>query len=218
MIYYPLSMLMLAGIREILIITTPQDLPTVPAPAGRRRAMGHVSSPMPSSRSPRGWRRPSSSARDFVDGEPSALVLGDNIFYGHGLPETAAARGARRRRARTVFAYQVARSRALRRRRASTATASATSHRGKAEAAEVELGGDRALFLRQPASSTSPRSLKPSPRGELEITDVNRVYLERGQLQRRAHGPRLRLARHRHARQPARGRASSCARSSSARD
>ena len=88
----------------------------------------------------------------------------------------------------------------------STTTGARSSIEEKPAAAEVQLRGDRPVLLRQRTSSTSPRNLKPSARGELEITDVNRAYLRARRAARRAHGPRLRLARHRHARVAAAGR------------
>ena len=115
MIYYPLSTLMLAGIRDILIISTPQDLPRFQRLLGDGTQLGAATSPTPSSRGPRAWRRPSSSARDFVGRRPVALVLGDNIFYGHGLAEHRCSARPRAPSGATVFGYHVQRSGALRR-------------------------------------------------------------------------------------------------------
>ena len=108
MIYYPLTTLMLAGIRDILIITTPQDLPLFRGAAGRRRAVGHASVLCRAAEARRAGaglhdRRAISSA-----GDASALILGDNIFFGHGLPELLASAACARRTGATVFAYHVA--------------------------------------------------------------------------------------------------------------
>ena len=100
MIYYPLSVLMLAGIREILIITTPHDLAAFQALLGDGSQWGLRIDYAVQPRARRAWRRPFTSARDFVGGGPSALILGDNIFYGHGLAELLAARRRARAAAR----------------------------------------------------------------------------------------------------------------------
>ena len=110
-------------------------------------AAGASRSAMPSSRAPRAWRRPSSSAATSSATAPVALVLGDNIFYGHGLPEMLQ-EAARPRPGATVFAYQVRNPRGLRRRRVRRRRQGHLD-RGKAAAAALALGGDRALFLRQ---------------------------------------------------------------------
>ena len=111
MIYYPLTTLMLAGIREVLVITTPHDAtPIFAVIASRWGAMGRSQiSAMPSSPSPRGLAQAYTIGADFVAGGPSCLVLGDNIFFGHGLPDSRCKwRGQNSLNGASVFAYQVA--------------------------------------------------------------------------------------------------------------
>ncbi|WP_439597838.1 glucose-1-phosphate thymidylyltransferase RfbA [Falsiroseomonas sp.] len=180
MVYYPLSVLMLAGIREIMIISTPHDLPLFKRLLGDGARWG-LKLEYAEQDKPRGIAHAFVLAEDFLAGEPSALVLGDNLFHGHDLEarlreaqDNAATQGA------TVFAYRVA-----------------DPHRYGV----VEFDGEsRALTIEE--KPTLPRSdwavtglyfydgraaalakaLAPSPRGELEITDLNRVYLEEGSL------------------------------------
>ena len=179
MIYYPIATLMLAGIRSILIISTPRDEALFAALLGDGSQLG-LELRYAVQDEPRGLADAFIVGRDFVAGDRCALLLGDNIFYGHGLAEEL-------RRARagssgaTVFAYAVADPerygvvefdpgwRPLR-------------IVEKPRPAALELGRDRALLLRRAGRATSPRRCAPSPRGELEITDVNQTYLERGQL------------------------------------
>ena len=178
MIYYPLSVLMLAGIREVLVITTPDDQ------APFRKLLGDGSQWGLSIRyavqpSPDGLAQAFLIGREFIAGDPCALVLGDNIFYGHGLP-TLIKKAAQRTSGATVFGYFVQNPDAY-------------------GVAELDAEG-RVLGLeekpKQPKSNYAvtglyfydasvvslAESLKPSARGELEITDLNRLYLERGQL------------------------------------
>ena len=178
MIYYPLGALMIAGIRDILIITTPYDAPLFQQLLGDGPAIGLTLS-YAVQPEPNGLAQAFVIGRDFVGADPVALVLGDYIFYGHGLPELLAPAAARREGA-TVFAYIVS---------------------DPERYGVVEMDGHgRALSLeekpRRPRSNLAvtglyfydndvvdiAAALKPSPRGELEITDVNRVYLERGRL------------------------------------
>ena len=178
MIFDPLSTLTLAGIREILIITTPQDAPAFENLLGDGSQWGlrlaYAQQP-----SPDGLAQALVIARDFLDGAPSCLVLGDNIFYGHGLTEVL--RGANAREAgATVFGYWV---------------------RDPERYGVVEFAADgRAIGLEEKPSQPKSNyavtglyfydanapddaaALAPSPRGELEITDLNRRYLERGEL------------------------------------
>ena len=107
MIYYPLTTLMMAGMREILIITTPEDQPSFQRLLRRRPAARASTSSMPCSRSPTGWPRRSSSAATFMDGEGVALALGDNLFYGGGLRRRTFAAPPAASQGATVFGYHV---------------------------------------------------------------------------------------------------------------
>jgi len=181
MIYYPLTTLMLAGIREILIITTPHDQAAFQTLLGDGSQWGLAIS-YAVQPEPNGLAHAYTIGAEFVAGGPSCLVLGDNIFFGHGMPQAMAA--AKARLATTggasIFAYQVA---------------------DPERYGVVEFGLDkRAVSIEE--KPTRPKShwavtglyfydaevvniaanLKPSARGELEITDVNRVYLVRGRL------------------------------------
>ena len=178
MIYYPLSTLMLAGIREILIISTPQDQPLFMRLLGDGSDFGLELS-YATQAEPRGLADAFIVGRKFVGDEDVALILGDNIFHGHGLPDLMN-RAARRRDQATVFGYYV----------------NSPQHYGV-----VELGAHgRAISIEEKPSNPKSNiavtglyfysnevidiaaSLRPSARGELEITDVNRTYLERGSL------------------------------------
>ena len=215
MVYYPLSTLMLAGIRDILLISTPQDTPRFQALLGDGSQWGMNLSYCVQP-SPDGLAQAFILGRDFVGGQPSALVLGDNIFYGHdfqGLLHSAAARtagrhGLRLPRARPASATAWS---------SSTRSRRALSIEEKPTRAEEQLRGHRACTSTTSRSATSPRASSRRARGELEITEVNARYLRAGPARGRDHGPRLRLARHRHARQPARSRRSSSPRWRSAR-
>ena len=178
MIYYPLSTLMLAGIRDILIISTPKDLPNFQALLGDGSKWG-ISLSYAEQPSPDGLAQAYIIGADFVGDSPSCLILGDNIFYGHGVSELFRSAIAYNNGA-TVFAYHVS---------------------DPERYGVVEFDKDRkALSIEE--KPVKPKSnwavtglyfydkdvidvaanLKPSARGELEITDVNRIYLERGKL------------------------------------
>ena len=178
MIYYPLSTLMLAGIRDILVISTPRDLPMYEELLGDGSQWGIAVSYAVQER-PEGLAQAYVIGADFVSGHRSCLVLGDNIFYGHGLPELMHS-AVERSTGATIFAYYV---------------------NDPQRYGVVEFSEDmRAVSLEEkpavPKSSWAvtglyfydeqvvdiARSMRPSSRGELEITDVNRSYLERGQL------------------------------------
>ncbi len=178
MVYYPLSVLMLAGIREILLISTPADLPLFKGLLGDGSQFGLALAYAEQPR-PEGLAQAFHIGADFVAGHPSALVLGDNLFYGHEFAQSVQAAAARTGGA-TIFGYHVA---------------------NPAAYGVVEFAADgRVVSLEEkPARPKSnyavpglyfydeevvplARALQPSARGELEITDLNRRYLERGRL------------------------------------
>ncbi|MDC0666202.1 glucose-1-phosphate thymidylyltransferase RfbA [Nannocystis radixulma] len=177
-LYYPLSTLMLAGIQDILIISTPRDLPRIAELLGDGEYLGLRLEYAEQAR-PRGIADAFLVGSEFIAGEPVCLILGDNLFYGHDLPHLlrraiAAHAGA------TVFAYSVRK----------------PEHYG---VVEFDQGGHPIDIVEKPHQPRSrwavtglylydqqvvdiARSLRPSVRGELEITDVNRAYLQRGEL------------------------------------
>jgi glucose-1-phosphate thymidylyltransferase len=179
MVYYPLSVLMLAGIREILLISTPEDLPLFQRLLGDGSQFG-ISLSYAAQPRPEGLAQAFHIGADFVGNAPSALVLGDNIFYGQNFVEAIEAADARREGA-TIFGYHVAEPTAY-------------------GVVEFALDGRVLSIEEKPAKPKSnfavpglyfyddrvvslARDLKPSARGELEITDLNRLYLEEGKLQ-----------------------------------
>ena len=178
MIYYPLSVLLYAGCREILIITTPQDQAGFQALLGDGSDWG-IQISYAEQPKPEGLAQAYLIAEEFLDGAPSVLVLGDNIFYGHGLPELLASANARPSGA-TVFGYYVG--------DPTQYGVVSFDADGKAETLEEKPEKPRSnyavtgLYFYDGRAPALARTLKPSPRGELEITDLNRLYLEAGEL------------------------------------
>lgn len=178
MIYYPLSVLMLAGIREVLVINTPHEQALFKALLGDGSQWGmdiqYAAQP-----SPEGLAQAYLIGRDFVAGQPSRLVLGDNIFYGHGFTDMLRRADARSEGA-TVFGYWVNDPE-----RYGVAEFDA---QGRVVGIEEKPANPRSnyavtgLYFYDGHASDYAGELKPSPRGELEITDLNRRYLEAGAL------------------------------------
>jgi glucose-1-phosphate thymidylyltransferase len=178
MIYYPLSVLMLAGIREILIITTPHDQPGFQRLLGDGAQWGmrfeYAVQPEPA-----GLAQAFHIGADFLAGSPSALILGDNIFYGHGLAELLRSASAREEGA-TVFAYRVAEPEQYGVISFDDAGVAQTlEEKPKAPKSSYAVTG--VYFYDEQVVELS-RQVRPSARGELEITDLNRLYLEAGKL------------------------------------
>jgi glucose-1-phosphate thymidylyltransferase len=177
MIYYPLSVLMLAGIRDILIISTPRDTPLFKECLGDGNQFG-VSLSYLVQTEPRGLADAYRLGANFVNNGPSALILGDNLFYGHGL--TARLAAARAKQGATIFAYHVSDPR-----RYGVVTLDAqnrpTSIEEKPAAPQSDLAVTGLYFYDHRAVEYAAQ-IKPSHRNELEITDLNRRYLESGDL------------------------------------
>jgi glucose-1-phosphate thymidylyltransferase len=179
MIYYPLSVLMLAGIREILIISTPHDLPQFQELLGDGSQWGLSFSYVVQPR-PEGLAQAFILGRDFIGTDNVCMILGDNLFYGHGLPEKLV-RAAQRGRGATVFGYQVT----------DPERYGVISFNKAGQVIDIEEKPARpksnyavtGLYFYDNRVADIAAAIRPSARGELEITDVNRAYMELGELQ-----------------------------------
>jgi glucose-1-phosphate thymidylyltransferase len=178
MVYYPLTTLMLAGIRDILLISTPQDTPRFEQLLGNGAQWG-LNIQYAVQAAPEGLAQAFLIGSDFIGNDPSALVLGDNIFYGHDLGSDLKAASAKATGA-TVFAYPVQDPE-----RYGVVEFDAAGHAVSLEEKPAQPKSRYAvtgLYFYDNRVIDVARALKPSPRGELEITDVNRQYLEWGEL------------------------------------
>ena len=179
MVYYPLSVLMLAGIREVMIIAPPHDLPLFQRLLGDGKRWG-ISIEYVEQDNPRGIAHAFVLAERFLDGQPSALILGDNMFHGDNLEQQMAHALATADGCATVFAYRVADPERY--------GVVEFDPSGKALTIEEKPAQPRSnwavtgLYFYDGRAASIAKALKPSPRGELEITDLNRVYLEEGMM------------------------------------
>ena len=179
MIYYPLSTLMLAGIQEILIISTPEDTPRFQALLGDGQQWG-LSITYAVQPNPGGLAQAYLIGESFLDGAPSALVLGDNVFYGHDFHRLLQ-HAQNQERGATVFVYHV--------HDPERYGVAEFDNEGRVISLEEKPEQPKSnyavtgLYFYDGQATELAKSLKPSPRGELEITDLNRCYLEQGELQ-----------------------------------
>ncbi len=178
LVYYPLSTLMLAGIRDILLISTPEDLPRFQALLGDGSQFG-LTLQYAEQPAPEGLAQAFIIGKAFIGNSPCCLVLGDNIYYGHGLIGTLR-RAAARAQGATVFGYRVL----------DPERYGVVEFDDQGRAISIEEKPTRpkskyavtGLYFYDAEVVDMAASLKPSPRGELEITDINRLYMERGEL------------------------------------
>lgn len=178
MIYYPLSVLMLAGIREILIISTPRDLPLYKELLKDGSELG-IRLEYAEQPSPDGLAQAFLIGEKFIDGKPSCLILGDNIFYGHGFGNTLA-KTSQISSGAVVFGYYVKDPE-----RYGVVEFDSSWNAVSLEEKPVNPKSNYAvtgLYFYDDTAVEKAKSLKPSPRGELEITDLNRLYLEENKL------------------------------------
>jgi len=179
MIYYPLSMLMLAGIREILVISTPETQPLYQRLLGNGEQLG-LRFEYVIQESPRGLADAFRVGRDFIEEDSVSLILGDNIFYGHGLPNSLR-EAAALKKGGLIFAYAV--------NNPESYGVVEFDENGKAFSIEEKPAVPRSnyavpgLYFYDNQVVEIAHNLEPSPRGELEITDVNRIYMDRDELQ-----------------------------------
>jgi glucose-1-phosphate thymidylyltransferase len=177
-IYYPLSVLMLAGIQDILIISTPRDLPMIEDLLGTGSQVG-LNLSYVSQAKPEGIAQAFLLGEKFINNEPCGMILGDNIFFGHDVPESVN-RAAKKKNGATVFAYHVPDPERY--------GVVEFSKEGKALSIEEKPKEPKSnwavtgLYFYDERVVSLAKKLKPSKRGELEITDLNRIYLEEGQL------------------------------------
>jgi len=178
MIYYPLSTLMLAGLREILVISTPEDLPLFRRLLGDGARYG-ISLEYAEQPRPEGLAQAFLIAREFLAGGPACLILGDNLFYGHGLPEMLR-EAATQTEGATIFGYRVSEPERY--------GVVEYSPEGRPLSIEEKPKSPRSdwavvgLYFYDEKVTEIAASIRPSARGELEITDVNRAYLQSGAL------------------------------------